>query len=218
MRFTEDIEVKTNLDIILIDRGKRKLHHHRTHNIVLDTGRQFLAENITPDTLGVGTFTRSCGVAGVGTVARYIGFGIGGTRQSAVSAYASPYSDAYPAGYGGTNAQTDVDAAVFMLERPVKTTGTLWMQELVTPGTFPDAKSTTFKSLFGQVDINISAPFASVPISEIGLYKSSADPLYPNGQNIAYPGAAGHMIAYDTFDPIRKTGLFDIEVRWTWRF
>lgn len=212
MRFTEDLEVRVNLDIILIDRGKRHLHH-RSHNIVLDTGRQFLCENIMPQALGVGTFTRQ-----QNTVVRYMGFGIGGTRQNATRAYATPYSDAYPAGYGGTNLQTDIDVSVGGLERPVMVDATLWMKEIATVngGTFPSGTSVMFVSVFTQADINVG-PYISVPISEIALYKSDADPLLPNGGGV-YPGASTFAIAYDTFDPISKTGVFDIEARWTWQF
>jgi hypothetical protein len=213
VRFIEDIEVRLNLEIDLIERGKRRLHH-RSHNIVVNTGRQFLAECITPQSLGPGSFVRT-----QDQVVRHIGFGIGGTRQNASDAAAPPYSTPYPGGYGGANAQTDTDVTVSRLERPVKvTTGPdLWMREIATPGTFPTATSTRFIAIFGQSDINFGG-FTSVPLSEIGLYKSSADPALPNGGVATYPGPAGHLIAYDTFDTIHKTGVFSIEVRWEWRF
>jgi hypothetical protein len=214
VRFLETIETSWNLEIDLLERGKRRRWHQRTHNIVVNTGRQFLAENITPSSLGPSSFVRT-----QNTVVRYVGFGIGGSRQNASDALAPPYSSAYPAGYGGTNVQTDVDVTVGRLERPVKaTTGPdLWMREISTPGTFPTAQSTRFIAVFGQTDINFGA-FTSVPLSEIGLYKSSADSSLPNGGAAAYPGPTGHLIAYDTFDTIHKTGVFSIEVRWEWRF
>lgn len=210
-----------NLEIDLIDeRGDRSLWHkrekiqtQRTHNIVTNTGRQFLAETITPASLGPSSFVRT-----QDTVVRYIGFGIGGTRQTSSTAAASPYSDAYPTGYAGTNLQTDTDVTVAGLERPVQVTNApLWMREIATPGTFPTAQSTRFIATFSAADINFGS-FTSVPLSEIALFKSSADPALPNGSAGAYPGAGGHAIAYDTFNTIQKTGLFSIEVRWEWRF
>jgi hypothetical protein len=211
----ETVEMKFNVEIDIFERGKRRRWHQQTHNIVVNNGRQFMAELITPASLGAGTFTRT-----QDTIVRYIGFGIGGSRQSSPVAGASPYSDAAPAGYGGTNAQTDVDVTVGRLERPVRvTTGPdVWMKQIAAPGTFDAGnRRTTFIATFSESDINFGS-FTSVPISEIGLYKSSADPTLPNGGAGAYPGPTSHLIAYDTFDPFAKTGAFNIEARWQWRF
>lgn len=214
MRFANNIEAEWNLEIDVFERGKRKPWHQKTHNIVVNTGRQFLAEVITPATLGAGgSFTRYDD-----SVARYIGFGIGGSRQSSPFASASPYSDAYPTGYAGTNAQTDSDVTVGIMERPIRVTSSpLFMQEIAAPASPVPTTETRFVTTFAETDLSYGS-FTSVPLSEIGLYKSSADPTLPNGSAGAYPAAAGHMIAYDTFDTIQKTGVITIEVRWTWRF
>jgi hypothetical protein len=218
MRINEDIEVKWNLAIDIYERGKRKPHYEsRTHNIVVNTGRQMICENITAQSFGPGTFVRH-----QDTVVRYIGFGIGGARQNSPSAAASPYSDLYPAGYeyapaGTHNTQLDTDVAVARLERPVQVTAApLWMQQISTPGTFPTAQSTRFIAVFGQTDISFGG-YTSVPLSEIGLFISSADPSLPNGAAGPYPGAGTHLMAYDTFDTLHKTGGFSIEVRWELR-
>lgn len=214
MRFEETLKISWNLEINVHTRRGWSVHHQRTHNIVTNTGRQFLAEVITASAFGPGTFVRTDN-----TAIRYIGFGIGGNRQANPAAGASPLADAYPAGYGGTNVQTDTDVTVPGLERPVLATEApdLWMKEIVAPGTFPTPLQTTFIATFGQLDINVGA-LASVPLSEIALYKSSADPTLPNGSAGPYPGAGGHCVAYDNFNDLQKTGLFDIQVRWTWRF
>lgn len=212
MKFGENLELKWNLEIDLYDRGKRKCVHSRTHNIVVNTGRQMILENITPATLFSGGFTRT-----QNTVVRYIGFGIGGYMQNSANAAASPYSDAYPAGYGGTNTQTDNDVTVARLERPIRVAAApTFMKQISTPGTFDysTAQKSTFIAVFDRADINYGS-FTSMPLSEIGLYKSSADPALPNGGAGAYPGGTGHLIAYDTFDPIHKTGGLAITVRWT---
>ena len=219
MRLHEPIEVRWNLQIDLFERGKRRPHYSsRTHNIIVNTGRQFFCEVITPQSLGSGSFVRH-----QDTVVRYIGFGIGGTRQNSPDASASPYSDLYPAGYdyapaGTHNAQTDDDVTVSILERPVQVTADpLWMRQISTPGTFPTGQQTTFIATFASADINIGS-FTSVPLSEIDLFKSSADPSLPNGSAGSYPGAGSHLVAYDTFDTLHKTGSFSIQVQWTFRF
>ncbi len=213
MRIKDGLELIWNLEIDLIERGKRKRHHQRTHNIVVNTGRQFICEVITASAFGPGSFVRT-----QDAVVRYIGFGIGGNRQNSSSAAASPYSDPDPAGYAGANIQTDIDVTVSTLERPVRVTADpLFMRELSTPGTFPTAVETRFVAVFSETDINYGG-YTSVPLSEIGLYKSPADPSLHNGSAGAYPGVGGHLVAYDTFDTIHKTGFFSIEVRWDLRF
>jgi len=220
MKINEGIDVRWNLEIDLYERGKRRRWHQRTHNIVVNSGRQFICETITPQSLTPGGFTRH-----QNHVVRYVGFGIGGTRQNSGSASASPYSDVYPLGYeylgGPHNAQTDIDVTVSNLERPVSVTdyaapNPAWLKEIVAPGTFPTATSTRFIALFSVSDINWGG-FTSVPLSEIGLYTSAANPELPNGAAGTYPGAGTSLVAYDTFDTVHKTGVFSIEVRWEMR-
>lgn len=213
MKIQDEIELKWNIEIVVLDRGKQRIHHQNTHNIVVNTGRQMMAENMTASSFGPGTFVRH-----QDSVVRYIGFGVGGSRQNNPAALAAPFSDAYPGGYGGTNVQTDDDVTVSRLERPVAVTAApLWMREISTPGTFPTARSTRYIATFSETDLNIGA-FTSVPLSEIALFKSSANPALPNGSSGTYPGAGAHTVAYDTFEPFSKTGSFVIEVRWELRF
>lgn len=207
---TDQIEVKWNLELVGYDRGKRKILHQRTHNIVVANGRQFLLEAISGASFSGGVATRVRDA-----VVRYIGVGIGGSRQGASEASAAPFSDAYPAGYGGTNLQTDTSLTVSRLERPVRATPTAWLKQVAAPPAFPSATSVTWSALFDAADVNV-APHVSVPISEIGLYTSAADPSKPNGGSGDYPGATQHMIAYDTFVSLHKTGYWALLVNWTW--
>lgn len=213
MLFRKDaIEVCWNLELLGFDRGKRKVLHQRTHNIILNNGRQFIAENISASAFDGSNFERA-----QNTVVRYMGIGIGGTRQDKPEASASPLADAYPAGYGGTNDQTDDNVAVSGLERPVMATPTFWLKEVATPATYPTAQSVQWTALFEQADLNL-APITMMPISEIGLYSSAADPEMPNGGVGAYPGATQAMVAYDTFIALPKTGFWALLARWTWTF
>lgn len=214
MRMGENIEGEWNLEIDLFDRGKRTLWHQKTHNIVVNTGRQYLAEVITPLTLGAGgSFTRYDD-----SVVRYVGFGLGGTRQNSPFAGTAPYNSTYPTGYAGNNAQDDSTAAVAILERPARVTADpVFLKEISAPASPVPTTETRFIATFGPTDLSYGS-FTSMPLSEVGLYKSTADPLLPNGSAGTYPAAGGHLIAYDTFDTIQKTGSITIEVRWTWRF
>jgi len=197
----------TNIELDVRERGKI-VRRERTHNIVTNIGRQFLAEVISSSTAEP-TITRE-----QDEVVRYIGFGIGGSRQVSSLAGSAPYSTDYP----GSNTQTDTDLTVTGLQRPVMVTSDpLYMREIAAPNTFPTATSVRFTAVFSETDINFGS-YASVPLSEIGLYTSAADPSLPNGAAGAYPGAGGLMIAYDTFNTIHKSGVFSIEVRWEFRF
>lgn len=206
MSVPDVLQARTNIEIDVRERGKL-VRRERTHNIVTNIGRQFLAEVIVSDVAAPGLVRHQ------NTVVRYIGFGIGGNRQSSSIADAPPFSVDYP----GVNTQTDVDLTVSGLQRPVRVTaGPLWMREIAAPATFPSATSVRFTAAFSDTDINYGA-YASVPLSEIGLYSSAADPTLPNGTSGVYPGAGGLILAYDTFNTIHKSGLFSIEVRWEWR-
>lgn len=206
---SEHVEATWNIAIDLIEPDGKVVKHHRSHNIVTNTGRQFLSRVITAQSFSGASFIRTNN-----EVVRYIGFGVGGSRQTSALASAAPIST----DYGGTNLQTDTDVTVSRLERPVQVTADpLWMREVTTPGTFGSATSTTFITTFSQGDINFGS-YTQVPLSEIALFKSGADPSLPNGTAGAYPGAGGEVIAYDTFAPITKTGLFSIQVRWSFNF
>jgi hypothetical protein len=210
MRIADQIEAKWNLEIIGVDRGKRKVLHHKSHNIVVNNGRQFILEAISAASFAGGVVTRV-----QNSVVRYVGLGIGGTRQTAPVASQSPLADNYPGGYGGTNGQTDVALTVSRLERPVKATQTHWLKQVAAPPTFPAANQVTYSAFFEQPDLNL-APHTMMPVSEIGLYSSLADPTKPNGGAGAYPGATSTMIAYDTFLSLPKTGYWALLVNWTW--
>ncbi len=205
------VPVSWNIELIGHDRGKRKVLHERTHNILVNEGRSFVCENIAASAFAGPSFTRHRN-----TVVRYMGFGIGGNRQTAPSASASPYSDAYPAGYGGTNVQNDTSLTTGRLERPVKATSTDWLVEVATPATFPSPTQVQWVCVFSQAAINIGS-FTSVPLAEIALYSSAADKTLPNGGAGTYPGPTGNVLAYDTFDPFNKNAFFSVTAKWTWR-
>lgn len=211
MELVAALELKWNVEILGFDRGKRRILHQRTHNIVVNNGRQFICEALSASAFSSG-FTRQ-----QNAVVRYMGFGLGGTRQAAPEAATSPLSDAYPGGYGGANAQTDADVTVSRLERPVKATAGAWLKQVAAPATYPTATSVRYSAIFETTDLNL-APLTAIPISEVGLYSSLADPTLPNGGSGAYPGATNHMLAYDTFRSLEKTGFWSLQVNWTWQF
>lgn len=209
MRFQETVEVKNNLRITARERGK-VVQRRDGHNIWIDLGREYLAALITLVSYGPDTPERNDRI-------KYMGFGIGGTRQVAPGvANVAPMSVAYP----GTNLHTDTDPSVTTLERPVRISGSttgptdpynpadVWLGTVQAPPIHNTATQVTFRRLFTQTDVSYSS-FTTVPLSEVMLFTSAANPI---GQ----PFNTG--VAYDTFDTISKTGALELEVEWTVRF
>lgn len=209
MRFQETVQVKNNLRITARERGKI-IARRDGHNIWVDLGREYLAELIALVSYGPDTPERNDRI-------KYMGFGIGGTRQVAPGvANTAPMSVAYP----GTNLQTDLDPAVTTLERPVRVSGSttapgdpynpadVWLGTIQAPPIHNTSTQVTFRRLFTQTEISYST-FTTVPLSEIMLFTSAATPI---GQ----PFNTG--VAYDTFDTISKTGALELEAEWTVRF
>lgn len=216
MRFNEDIEVKQNIWMTARERGKI-VGRRETHNIFVDLGREWLSrliayQSYTPD------------VAERNDRVRYMGFGIGGTRQlqlptansAPIGGPGQPYAAGGASGVGA-NSQTDLDRSVSTLERPVRVSGgssaypgsggDFWLGQIQAPAEHPSGTSVLFRRMFLQTEVSY-APFFSVPISEIGLFTSAADPgFYLNT-----------LIAYDTFDTLSKTSAISIEVEWKFSF
>lgn len=216
MKFFDDIEVKSNLIMIARERGKI-VTRRETHNIFLDVGREWLSQLISYQSYGPDVYQRDDRV-------RYIGFGIGGSRQIApATADASPIGgpgDPYAANSAagiGSNSQTDTDPSVTRMERPVRVSGGVanypglggdeWLGLIQAPAEHNTGTSTTFRRVFTQEELSYG-PFTSVPLSEAMLFTSAAN------QNF-YLNTG---IAYDTFDTLSKTTAISIEVEWTFTF
>lgn len=199
--------VKNNLRLTMRERGKI-VQRREVHNIWLTTGRQWLAQHIAYSSYSPRTIENAM-------CPRYMGFGMGGTRQLAIgTTQAVPLVTAYP----GTNVQTDVDPEVTNLERPVRisggtttypgNTGTdVWLKQIQVPPIHDIPTRTRYVCTLLETDISYS-PYVIVPLSEAGLFLDSSSSLYPNTYNNA-------PIAYDTFETLTKTTKFQLEVDWT---
>lgn len=198
------IEVKSNLELTFRERGKI-IGRRVGHNIWLDLGREYLAKLMSFK--AAWAYEREDRI-------KYMGLGIGGTRQIALAvANAVPLVTAY----AGTNLQTDTDPTVTKLERPVRVTGgasvfpyvgtDVWLGTIQTPPVYPTATSVTYTRIFSLTDLSYGT-YTTVPLSEILLCTDAADPNVYNNTGVAY----------DTIDTFSKTGAFELEVAWTVRF
>lgn len=205
-RAIEDIQVKSNLFITARERGKI-VARREGHNIFLDYGREWLAGLIAYASFAPDVTEDDRRV-------RYMGFGIGGTRQIAPGfADTAPLTDYGPV---GSFTQTDTDPTLLRLERPVRISGgsgsgtspgDVWAGQVQAPALHPTPTSVEFRRLFTLTDVSY-APYVSVPLSEVGLMLSGIDPNFPTN----------NVVAYDTFDTLSKTTAFELEVSWTLRF
>jgi len=194
--------MELKLSIVARNRANRVVYRHDGNNMWVNRGRTYLRDKIYFGS----TEERRI---------RYMGFGIGGNLQSNALAYIAPLSTEYP----GTNNQNDITLALDSLERPVKITSDvagnvvdpsdIWLADLAVP-TFPRTGMVRWQHVFTETDISYtdgggSTPYLVVPISEVGLYLSDADPTVSTNE----------LVAYDTFQPIPKTQLFNITVTWS---
>ena len=204
MRFTEDIQVKQNLFITARERGKI-VAKREGHNIFVDIGREWLSQLIAYLTFVPPVYENDSRI-------RYMGFGIGGTRQLAPAFADAAPLNIYPT--VGARLYTDTDPTVTHLERPVRISGAgtpplatdVWIGQVQAPAVHDTVTSTTFRRLFTATEVSY-APYDSVPISEVGLYTDAA--VLNNQWN--------YLVAYDTFDTISKTDAIDLEVVWVLR-
>jgi len=206
MNVNEDIEVKPNLRITCRERGKI-VDRREGHNIWLAVGREYLAKLIAyqsydPD------------VPFIDARIKYIGLGIGGTRQVAPNlANNAPISPPYV----GTNVQNDVSLYTLQLERPVRLSGSstnypgvngdVWLGRVDSADVSTEANKVVFRRVISQTEVNYG-PFTTMPLSEIGMFIATADPSYMSNA----------PVAYDTFDTISKTSGITLEVEWSIHF
>lgn len=206
MHIVDRIEVKQNLFITARERGKI-VDRREGHNIWLDLGREYLAQLISLTSFSPDTPVRNDRI-------KYMGVGIGGTQQLAL-----PTANSLPVSppYVGNNTQTDLDPTVTTLERPVRISGSataypgiagdVWVGEVQVPPDLTNSTEVTFQRVFPSQEVSYGQ-FLSIPLSEVGLFTSAADPVnYLN-----------NPVAYDTFDTISKTAAVDLEIVWTIRF
>ncbi len=206
MRIADTIEVRSNLIITARERGKI-VARREGHNIWLDLGREYLAQLIAFNSFGPDTPVRNDRI-------KYMGVGIGGTRQLALAAANSP---PISPPYTGTNVQTDTSAIVTTIERPIRVSGSpsaypgiagdVWIGQIQAPPDLSGGTEVVFRRVFTQDEVSYT-PYLSVPLSEVMLFTSAANP--ENHQNTG--------VAYDTFDTISKTEAVNVEFVWTIRF
>jgi hypothetical protein len=228
-----DIDVKSNVEVVARERGKI-VYRYENHNIFTDSGRDWLAHLISFQAMPPsGTYVSPCSGENNNyyhprhNLIRYMGFGMGGTKQvyPAAAFTTPPLSYYQPQSFS----QTDTDPSVYSLEipvaisdngtaiPPVPDTGPLWLGQISVP-TFPSgsAGEIVFQRLITEAEISFP-PFDLVPISEVGLFIDDPAGNYTTTKP-APTSPPFNMVAYDQINTLPKTNAIAFEVKWTFRF
>ncbi len=220
--------MRKNVCIIHRQRGKI-VDRREGHNILVDVGRQYLAEVI-------GLLTQNPDVPERLDRIKHMGFGIGGNKQFSPAVSAAPLSTSYPVG-SDPNMTTGMEhdesfptkplgsggGFITTLERPVRIAGgstaypgdpgDQWLSTAQSPKfitTHPTVSETRFHAFFdaGAGDF-LFGPFLAMPLSEAGLFTSAATSLgVPFNQ----------LVAYHTFATIELSAHSEIEMIWDVKF
>jgi len=252
--FRDPLDIKANVICILRDRYGMIVSKYESHNIVVNLGR-LQARNM----LGCSSYPTGNPVPAItleeyaiernevkvgNYKIRYIGVGVGGALQS----------QAYP-GIGSKTERVTVNG----LERPVlfdyKAAGytftgmaekgytgdppkRLWLAQVLpqqnTTEYFPDNYKIRFKKIFNYKEISmvnqIGEYGTQVPVTEVGLFTSEADPYRApadadpyivkdmNGDEMesitGFGGDVPGLFAYNVTVPLIKTPLVTLEIIW----
>jgi hypothetical protein len=220
--------VKNNVFITHRQNGK-VVDRREGHNVVVDLGRQYLAEMLGFTSQDPDVVERSDRV-------KYMGFGVGGSQQSNPAVSAAPFSTTYPAGSDpNTTTGTEHDhlfpskplgsvgGVIMTLERPVRIAGgsasypgdpgDQWLSTAQSPyfiTTHPSLIETRFHAFFdASAGDFLYGPYSSMPLSEAGLFTSAATALgVPFNQ----------LVAYHNFATIVLSPQSELEVIWDVRF
>lgn len=205
----EQLPVESNVRISVFDLAGKLVDRRESHNVLVNNGAAWLARLVSSAAYpggGVPTPNTSDRI-------KYIGLGCGGVLQTDANFHTSQ------------SALITVTA----LEDPVAYTGAdpnrVWLKTVdpqsLIPTYFP--ASTRVKFIVDILPTELSfagnAAFSSgqvvatsVPISEAGLYLSSA------ATNIATPTSENGLVAYDVFAPLTITPKNTIRAEWELRF
>jgi hypothetical protein len=182
--------VRNNVEITLRERGKI-VARRSTHNIWASAGQYWLTQLVSLDASGTPLNDKRI---------RYMGFGIGGCKQSSAAALVPPLSTDFP----GTNIQTNTQYNISTLERPCLVTSTTYMKEIQVVSQ-PTPYSLRLETAFSTSEITYDATdHAQMPLSEVGLFLNGADTSV----------VTNPVMGYDVFPTAYKTNANSMHVVW----
>jgi hypothetical protein len=129
-------------------------------------------------------------------------------------------SIAAPGGYVELPSVAGIESPSIVKTSTLSTTEE-WLKQMlpqVYPTNFPEEGTIVFHTLFAETEVSFvhaSNPTfgTSVPVSEVGLFTSAADPFL-SPDVATHVGDVPGMIAYGQMSPIVKTPNVELEVIW----
>lgn len=218
MYFSDELEPSVNVAISVYKDGEL-VDRRISHNVFTNTGRTWLSRLV-----GAADYSQDPATPHNTDKIAYMGFGCGGALQS---------NNSFATG------QTEL-VTVKALQDPVPVSKD-GDQRLYLKGVdnqanssvyFPGDFRTRFVVDIAESELSFAGNFTrisnievgtSVPISEAGLYLSSANPRFtheadPADPTEADPADANMLVAYNIFDPIHVTPNVVLRVEWELRF
>lgn len=216
---TQDSDFNPSVNVRLTARKHGKLIpglSRESHNVFVNGGRAWLARM-----LGASDYSANPPTAHLTSKIMYMGFGCGGALQT------DPLF---------ANTQTEVvtvdalqDPVPFSKTGAVRTYLKTVENQTLSSTHFPSDYRTRFIAEVAETEITFAlnetrtsgvVVGTSVPVSEIGLYLSTAYPIYSHvGGNPgeADPAGANALVAYNIFDPIPLSPGVVIRAEWELR-
>ena len=190
-----------------------------SHNVFTNTGRTWLSRLV-----GSSDYTQSPPSPHSTDKIMYIGFGCGGALQSNTD-YATGQAELVTV----TSLQDPVPIAIDGDQRLyLKQVDNQANSSVYFPGDFRtrfvvDIAESELSFTGNITRVSNKAVGTSVPITEAGLYLSSANPRFthnasPGSSLEADPAGPNKLVAYNTFDPIHVTPNVILRVEWELRF
>ena len=188
-----------------------------SHNVVTNTGRAWLTQLV-----GSGDYSQTPPLPHTTDKIGYIGFGCGGALQT---------NEQFAIGQSELVTVTSLQDPVPIQD--LQAGGKLYLKQVSSQAQssifFPGDFRTRFIADLAEGELSYQgsvtrvsgqAVNTSVPITEAGLYLTSANPVFDAGANStgADPAGPNSMIAYNVFDPIFVTPNVVLRVEWELRF
>ena len=218
MYFTSELEPSVNVAISVYENGKL-IDQRTTHNVFTNTGRTWLSRLVgSPDYSQNPPATHE-----VDKIA-YIGFGCGGALQTD-NKFATGQTELVTVKALQDPVPVSIDGGQRLYLKRVDNQAN---SSIYFPGDFRtrfivDIAESELSFAGNATRVSNVEVGTSVPITEAGLYLSSANPRFTHEANPANPLEAdpaepNKLVAYNIFDPIHVTTNVILRVEWELRF
>jgi len=119
----------------------------------------------------------------------------------------------------GTGTQPEVSSVVRLVTPIAWNIGNSFLAQVGAPPIFPLAPVRTtvrYSKIYGLLELSVAG---TVTLQEAGLFTDGGPPTFaPGTRDITLAGAGNQSpMAYKTFEPLKKTQNFELEVRWELR-